>query len=200
MRKIKGPLLVTALFLLSGAVRFADPCDLLEDATSEELVSYLNRIIPDQRNGECIIFAVNKLGKQRYEPSIPVLTKLLDFRRPPNAREKEGLYLHIQGIDEIYPSAAALEEIGDRALPAILGVIKGESSSRTARENAVFVWMEIHKHESPKGVALLKREFDEANTTAGRLNLEQAMSRAVALCNPPDEAECKVAAKTGHAN
>jgi hypothetical protein len=75
-----------------------------------------------------------------------------------------------------------------------------ENSGPTARENAVFVWMEIHKHESPKGVALLKEEADKADNATAKLNLRWAVSKALAWCNPPDEAKCKAAAQTGRSN
>ena len=44
-----------------------------------------------------------------------------------------------------------LEEIGDKASPAVLAVIKADTASATARENAVAVWMELHKYEIAQG-------------------------------------------------
>jgi hypothetical protein len=200
MRDARRGLAVIGM-VLQGVFRLAaQECDHLRDATSDELVLYLNGVVRDRENAECLTFAINTLGKQRYAPAVSVLATLLDFRRPPSAREKEGLYLHIQGIDEVYPAARALEDIGRRSLPGALGIIKERSASATARENAVFVWMEIHKYESPKGVALLKQEADKAEDATTRLNLRRALSRAVAWCNPQDEAQCKVAAQAGRLN
>jgi hypothetical protein len=199
MREMTVTLAIAALVLL-GVVRVgAQECDPLHDSTSDELVSYLRGTVPNQESGECVTFAINNLGKRRYEPAVPVLTSLLSFRRPLNKREKEGLYVHIQAIDEIYPAATALEEIGSKALPAVMDLIK-ENSGPTARENAVFVWMEIHKHESPKAVALLKREADKADDANAKMNLSWAVSKALTWCNPPDEAKCKAAAQAGRSD
>jgi hypothetical protein len=121
----------------------------------------------------------------------------LDFRRPLNAREKQGLFLHPQGISEIYPAANALELIGEKTLPAVLNVMKTDSASATARENAVSVWMEIHKYEAPKGVALLKQEEDRTGDAAVKQKLQWALCKALTWCNPPEEAACRASAKTG---
>jgi hypothetical protein len=193
---VKVVALATLLFLALGGRLFGQDCESLRSASPDDLVSFLDANPPDEANAECLTFAIHKLGEKRYEPAIPVLARLLDFRRPLNEREKRGLYLHIQGIPEIYPAANALEEIGASALPTVLEVIKAGSASTTARENAVSVWMEIYKYESPKGVARLKQEADKTNDAA-KQNLKWALSKALTWCNPPDEAQCKAAAKTG---
>src|ERR1700733_13522910 len=173
MTNTKRSLAILGFLFLGGFRLAAQECDRLRDATSSELVSYLNGV-SDRRGAECTAFAIKKLGEYRYEAAVPVLAGLLDFRRPADVREKQGLYLHIQGIDEVYPAARALEEIGKGSLPAVLSVIKGDSSSTTSRENAVFVWMEIHKDESPKGVALLKLEGDKTEDATAKSHLRSA--------------------------
>jgi hypothetical protein len=196
MHELKIATLVGVLFLLGSAHVVGQDCDSLQAATSDELVSYLNGIVPDQDNAKCITFAIKRLGERRFEPAMAVVARLLDFRRPLNEREKQGLYLHIQVAEEIYPAANALEEIGKKALPTISEVIKGTTTSTTARANAVSVWMEIYKHEGPKGVALLKQEVTETDDAAVKQNLKWAISEALALCNPDDMVKCKIAAGT----
>jgi hypothetical protein len=88
MKELKAIALITALFLL-GAFRVAAlECDRLQNSSSDELVSYLDQIMPNRENAECITFAID-IGNRRYEPAIPVLTKLFDFRWPLNARQKQ---------------------------------------------------------------------------------------------------------------
>jgi hypothetical protein len=199
VRKIKVVLLLTMLLLFNSLPAIAEGCDLLQNSTPDELVSYLNGIAADDGNAGCITFAIGELGKHRYEPAITVLVRFLDFRRPLDSREKQGLYLHIQGIAEIYPAANALEEIGKSALPAVLDTIKTESTSEKARENAVSVWMEIYRSEAPKGIAVLRQEADLNKGVVVKRNLEWSLSKAVTWCNPPDKAQCKAAAKIGDA-
>jgi len=66
-----------------------------------------------------------------------------------------------------------------------------------ARENAVAVWMEIHKYERPKGVALLKQEENRTNRDAVKQRLKLAIQKALEWCGPPEDAACVQAAATG---
>jgi hypothetical protein len=196
MRGIKfiGPIV---LLFLAGSRAVGQECDSFRNAASGDLVSFLNAVIPDQNNAECVAWAIKQLGIQHCEPAIIVLAKFLDFRRPLNAQEKRGLFLHPQGIWEIYPAADALGQFGEKASPAVLRAIEADSTSARARENAVFVWMEIHKYEAPNGVALLKQEADKTSDDAVKRRLQSALSKAVSWCNPPDETACKAAATGG---
>jgi len=183
--------LPTLLFLLAAVSLPAQECNRLRHASSGELVSCLDGTVSNPENAACITFAIQTLGEEHYEPAIPVLTKLLDFRRPRTPEESGVITMH-----SFYPAMIALEEIGRASLPSLLRAIKGELSVK-ARENAVSAWMEIHKYESPKGVALLKREANEANDVTVKQRLLWAVSKALHWCDPSDEAQCKKAAKAG---
>jgi hypothetical protein len=119
--------------------------------------------------------------------------KLLGFCRPPTDAEKLHFFLRPQTPSELYP-AAALEEIGKPALPAILDVIKFSSSAK-ARENAVFAWMIIYKYEAPKGVSLLRQEAVGNDNPAVKENLKWALSKAQMECYSEDIPKCMDAAK-----
>lgn len=196
---------LTLTLLLVGTYRalgqehtgFENECDSLQNAILPDLVQYLNGVVPDEKNGDCVTWAIKKLGNGQYEPAIPVLTKLLDFRRPPTPREKQGIYLRMQGVWEIYPAVGALCNIGKKTSPPVLDVIKSESASLTSRENAVFVWMEIHRYsdEHSKAVTLLKQEEINAKDGATKQRLRWAIQKAVAWCNPPEETACREAAR-----
>jgi len=110
-----------------------------------------------------------------------------------------GFYLRLQGIWEIYPAAAALSSMGQKAVPFALEVIKSESVSSTSRENAVFVLMEIHREsdDQPKGVALLKHEESDAKEEKIKQRLKWAVQKALSYCNPTEQAACRQAAATG---
>jgi len=146
-----------------------------------------------------VVWAINQLGARRYEPSVAILVRYLDFRRPLSANEKLGIYLHPQGIGDIYPAVDSLALIGVKALPAVLHAIEAPSTSTKALQNAVFVWMEVYRQsdEHPKGVALLRQEEINTKDDAIKERLRWAVSRAVTWCNPPEEAACRRAAETG---
>jgi hypothetical protein len=159
MKTIKIAALICAMCLLGPSrVEAEEPCKKLHGATLEALISYLNTALPNDGNGECLAYAITLLGRQRYEPAIPALAKLLGFRRPATALEKNHVFLHAPTTDEIYPAAGALEEFGKASVPAVLSVMKSTSVSSTAWENAVLVWMFVYRDKPTKGVALLRQE------------------------------------------
>lgn len=174
----------------------ATECPDLESADSDPLISYLAAVAPNQDNSRCVTFVIKHLDSARYEPAIPVLVRLLDFHRPPNEAEKAGVALHPPTIDEFYPAANALEEIGKAALPALLEAIKSSETSTIARRNAVSVWMVIYKYEPSKGIAKLQRESVAAADSTVNDNWTWALAEATRLCNPSQKARCNAAAMT----
>jgi hypothetical protein len=199
MRRQSEILGIFAVFLLGMPVA-AQECNRLQSASPDELVSFLNGRVSDQANAACVAFAINTLGGQRYEPAIPVLTKLLDFRWPINAHQKQKAFVLEHDGTSIYPAATALEQIGRNALPAVLNAIKAASSSREAGEVAVSIWMTIYKNQAPTGVALLKQEADQTKDPATRQRLGWAAFKALGWCASSYEAQCKAAANARFSN
>lgn len=185
---------VFVIIATSIQVFAAEDCSRLQQATSDALVSYLTEVVPGETSGDCVTTAIRRLDGFRYEPAIPVLIKLLDFRRPRTELEKEGIAVRMQQIDEIYPAASGLERIGKGALPAVLETIKSPATSAIARKNAVSVWMVIHKYEHVEAVSVLKREALASADPAANQNLRWAVSEASRHCNPREVAGCRAAA------
>lgn len=182
-------LAVTCRTLGQAQDRFENACPSLENAIPPDLVQFLNGVIPGEENGWCVTWAIHKLGKGRYEPAIPALVKLLDFRRPQTQTEEI-----FHGLSrELFPAREALELIGKKAQPDVLLVIEGDSTSATALDNAVAVWMEIYKYERPKGVAVLKLEETTADNQAAK-NLAWAIQKALRYCGRLEEFACRQAA------
>ncbi len=120
----------------------------------------------------------------------------MEFCWPVNARQKQRLFVLEHDGKSIYPAATALEQIGKNALPAVAEALKAPVMSKQAGEVAVSVWMQIHKDEPVKGVALLKQEADKTKDPAARQRLGRAAYKALGWCSPSDEAQCKAAAET----
>jgi hypothetical protein len=187
--------------LIVANYAFGQECQSLSNALPAELVSFISAAVPSQDNAECIAWAITTLGAQKCEPAIPVLTKFLDFKRPPSDLEKTGLYLHPNGVLQVYPAAAALEQFGEKALPALINVIKGRSASEVATQNATAVLMIIHKYDPSKGIALLKQEEVKANDDSSKQRVRSAISTAVTKwCAPAEQANCKAAANKDEKN
>jgi len=182
------------MLLVSSCPARGQECEVLRTATPDKQLSYLKAVKPNAGNAECVALVIQKLGTEKYSAAIDTLSGMLDFRRPPMGREKQGLYLHAQGIWEIYPAAGALAIIGTDSKPALLAVMKSGTSSTIARENAVFVWMELHKYEPVLGISQLAREENETNDPSIKSRLGWATRQSVQWCNPADQAECRRAA------
>jgi hypothetical protein len=202
LRQIKLFAMSTALCLASaygtlGQVqgRYDSLCPRLGNASASELLDFLDGVNANKENAWCITLAIHNLGTRRYEPAIGVLIRLLDFRRPRTPKEEAGFSDLSSAF--VFPAEGALEEIGKMALPEILRAIEADSTSATARENAVSVWMEAYKYERPRGIALLKHEETQANNNSAKERLSRAVQRALTKCGPAEETACKEAA-AGH--
>ncbi len=202
----KVEILTVMLFVVVTVPVLASDCAHLQGASSVDLVSYLASTVPDYKNAECAAFAIDKLGSQRYQPAIPVLTKFLDFRWPRNvqknlqAQQNDRVFEPSRGRMGTYPAISALEQYGQDALPALLQTITADSTSPTAREAAAFVLMKIYKNEPSKGVALLKEGADTTRDNATRQRLGRAAVRAVAWCGQSDKAQCEAVIHARHSN
>lgn len=199
MRQIT-PLMNVTLFLVLTLTSFGQEhdkfegwCSRLETASSPDLVQFLNSVIPNEENGRCVTWAIHRLGKERYEPAIPSLVRLLDFRRPQTEGEDTmGGFGRV-----IFPAPVALELVGQKALPELLRAIEVDRTSERARQSAVEVWMEIYRHtdEHPKGVADLAQEDIRSKDDAIKRRLKWAVQKAVTLCDARELAACQRAAE-----
>jgi hypothetical protein len=197
MSKIKIALLISLCFVIICHVRAAgQQCARLQGTSPDGLVSYLSAVLPDPTNAACVTFAINKLGDQRYEQAIPTLAKRLDFHWPPGVRQKQARFVVEHDGSSIYPAANALKQMGAKALPAVLDAIRAGSTSRTAVEVAVSVWMTIYKDQAPTGVALLKQESDRTADPMTRQKIAWAARKAAGWCAPSEEPQCRIAAQT----
>ncbi|HEV2729240.1 MAG TPA: hypothetical protein VGV15_04340 [Terriglobales bacterium] len=197
METIKTSIMAIGIFLLGTAPLLAQECATLQGASPDKLVSYLNRVADRRQNAPCVAFAIKKIGEQRYEPAIPVLTKFLEFRWPLGVNQKQRRFALEHDGFTIYPAADALEKIGKNSLPAVLRAMKANSTSRQEMEVAVSVWMTIYKDQTPMGVALLKQEADRTTQPMARQQLGWAAIRAaMGWCNSSEQTQCDAAAQT----
>ena len=183
---------ICVIVMLSTGILVAQRCNELAGASSDKLVSYLNAAVPASDNTERIAFAILQIGDQRYQPGIPSLVRLLDFRWP-----TDKVAEIVGGHHSLYPALAALEQIGPAAAPQVLGAIKSDSVSPLGRENAVELWMFFHRTEYAKAVAALKHEANKSVDHAVKQNIASALVTAVRMCPPRSMRACEIASKTG---
>jgi hypothetical protein len=179
-------------FLMITPSTEAQQCKELDSATPDEWVSYLNYVTRNDQSTECIYFALRELRLMRWQPATDTLVKFLDFQRPPNAWEKEGM----SRLEGSYPAADALASLGPRALPKVLSVMESGSASELSRHNAMVVWMRVYRGDLPKRVSMLAKEIEKAPTDVAKQRLMEAVADAVKYCTPDDKAKCKAASET----
>jgi len=121
LRQIKMSAVTIALCLSFALRSFSqvrtemdDWCATLHNASSPDLVQFLNAVVPDEKNSHCVTWTIRKLAKEHYELAITTLVRFLDFRRPLTQREKVGLPEPggIAGIWSVYPAVGALDAMG----------------------------------------------------------------------------------------
>ena len=185
--------LATSVLAQEPRSAFEGWCDNLRGATPHDLVEFLNGIRPDQNNTRCVTWAINKLGQERYEPAIPVLVRLLGFRRPETRREEMGF--HDLAISMVpFPAIEALEQIGARSKPEVLRAIGAESTSSQARENAVEVLMTLNQSDHAKGIACLKDEQSSTADDEVKERFASAIQQALRFCTGSERNACLKAA------
>lgn len=169
-------------------------CGSLENASLPALARFLETVVPGPMDARCITWAIDKVGKKQHEPAIPALINLLDFSVP----QSPGEIIHQNLEAESFPAEEALESIGKKALPDLLRAIESDSTSQTARENALSAWIQIHRQsdEQPKAVSLLRQEENKASDDRIKQRLRWAVQKALTYCNPPEKAACQQAAAT----
>ncbi|HLH09411.1 MAG TPA: hypothetical protein VKW78_19390 [Terriglobales bacterium] len=192
MRQLAIISLLSLLTLAIGTQALSQNCERLQQATLDELVTYLQSSEGDPSNAECVTFAIYRLGDTRYSPAIPELVTLLGFRRPLDEHEKLGYHIRMR---DYYPAVDALQQIGEPASSAVLHAITEDSTPQVARKNAVIVWMGIHRNEPEKAVLALKRARDGATEQSTKEHLTRAMTQALQWCSPQDKQKCDLAAK-----
>jgi hypothetical protein len=178
-----------AIVLLVTTIGVCQECQKLRGASAEDKVSYLESI-KGRADEDCITYAIEWLGGNKFEPAIPVLVKFLNFYRHPSGWEAATNSMHTS----TYPAASALENIGKSALPSVLNVLKLDSAQQISRDNAVEVWMVVHGADVVNAVAELKRSADEVDDIKAKQRLLSAVSAALKWCGSSDKSSCEQAA------
>ncbi|HWG59011.1 MAG TPA: hypothetical protein VN661_08190 [Candidatus Acidoferrales bacterium] len=151
---------------------YGEKCPALHSADPATLLQYLNENKPTPRNAICVTWAIYGVGDAKYDPAIPALVGLLDFKPPvlPGLKTWD----HLPG--SAYPAVEALEDIGRPALPALLAAMKDTKTSAVAQSSAVEAWTEIYGHtlggSTANAFAALRREINTTSDAKIKTQLE----------------------------
>jgi hypothetical protein len=95
----------------------------------------------------------------------------------------------------MFPAVGALERFGEKSFPVLVAEIKSGSTSATARDNAVWVWMNVHHNRAFQGVARLRQQAGEMDDPVAKENVKRALSRASRLRSSAEKARCNSVAR-----
>jgi hypothetical protein len=148
--------------------------DALQAGTSlmsrNDEIAYLLQVIRDtslRKNDPAkVVDAIQKLGSLRAVEATPDLVGLLTFQRRFAWETKDGSQ-EIQPITTAnrYPAVGALFQIGEPALPALLGVIENSPQDTVESRNATETIMYIFREKCLDGI-----RFISPPKTAGKLS------------------------------
>jgi hypothetical protein len=107
-----------------GENRSGARCEGLADASSQQLVEYLQADHPARSDDDCITYALLVLGQRQYEPSLPILIKYLEFKPYDPIAAKYGVKVMTGGQRvRDNPARAAILEFGPKAEHSLLNGI-----------------------------------------------------------------------------
>lgn len=181
------PAVLMLAFVFCATALAAQECRVLNGKTEDEFVNYLETHVPDANNAQCVTFAIQWLGRVKYQPASSVLSKLLDFRRPQDPIDER--------MHSPFPAVTALEEIGESSLPYMLEILKKDDLPSTTRQNALSVWFEVNKYKPSKGILVLRRAEESATDPTVKKSLNSAISKIVGWCGAQEKAQCELAAQ-----
>lgn len=132
---------LTVLLLISlvlPAFLAAENCESLASGSPEAAVEYLESAEP--KTLPCVRMAFQQIGRSQAETAIPILVKLLGYKRPLNETEKHGISFRGKGAEEMYPAIRSLAAFGPKAEPTVIDFIsRNEDEGEIERQNALHV-------------------------------------------------------------
>jgi hypothetical protein len=199
MFRICTAVLILTLSAVSAKFSDAQCSTLSASSTTDELAGLLrsSRDVPeDQRDRECINFALQQLSYRRAPEAAPILVDYLDFQRPLTEAEEAGAAFHGGGrrsIAGMYPATGALMQAGQVAVPALLSAITTHDSP-LIRRNATFTIMQIYRTQPVEAIQRMKAEEAKLARGTGQASLKDAIRNAVQWCEDNLRAKCESAA------
>ena len=191
-RAIAALLGVASLFAGASPV-FADPtCASLENKKSESRLEFLQGE-KARLDGNCVLYAIDQLGRAQYAPAVPTLLRYLDYPYPdpPNYGTPQNPLILAKINWTNYPAANALSDIGKVAVPQLVEAIADAATPELIRKNAADTERFIYAPDPPEGIAVLVRAAHARTDPMDSLRLMDQARRLASLCRPEVRNECE---------
>jgi hypothetical protein len=178
--------LAGALSLLGrvSPVFAASACAALENKNAEARLEYLqgDRSLLDK---DCILYAIERFGNERYSAAVKTLVGYLDYRNPDPPLVPKRL------TPTAYPAVEALFQIGKSAIPDVVEVIADAATSDLVRNNAGDAVFAIYRADPAEGIAVMVRAAHATTDPMASLRLMDQARRQATRCGPQWRNDCE---------
>lgn len=112
---------------------------------------FLNEQAATRTDPPCVEYAIEELEAMRSAKAVQVLIKLLDFSEPMSLDE-ENARMHVASSHHAtkYKAVEALFNIGEAAIPSLMGVLRNPATPPIRFKNALAAYVDIRR-ENPEG-------------------------------------------------
>ncbi len=141
-------------------------------------VAELRAILHDEQlhkdDPKRVLEAIRQLGDERAVEAVPELVQHLGFERMFTWQEEA---IEVITMGRQYPAISALFQIGEDALPALIGFIESNDENSLASKNATYTVFAIFRKQPTEGVKLLENAAARAASPQAALRLNKAAER-----------------------
>ena len=99
----------------------------------------------------------------------------------------------IPTLGSIYPATDALGEIGEPAIPDLVGAIAGSATSGIARDNAIWEVFMIYRADVREAIHILRHASKASTDPEASTRLYDAARKAAGMCREPGYNGCMTA-------
>jgi hypothetical protein len=174
----------------------SEECEALKSGSILDVTDYLRHARDDAADAICVRKAFHQLAGLPPEQAIPLLIKYLGYKRPLGEGERQGIFMHGNGPEVLYPAVHELYVIGNGVEPQVMKFI-GQSPDATVTElsNASYVLLLIHHGNVIEVIKTLVQASSASGDNATSQRLQAAAKDAVRWCDDAGRKRCEDALK-----
>ena len=174
----------------------AQECAVVKLASAEQAANYLQHAGRNAEAAECVQVAFRRIAMSPVEEAIPILIKYLPYKRPLNEGERNGIFMHGNGADVLYPAVHELYTLGAPAESAIVNFMAEDTSATgVVLDNALYSMLLIHHGNALAVIQRLQSDSASSASVEARDRLQAASKAAMKWCDERWQTRCEDALK-----
>jgi hypothetical protein len=167
-------------------------CEELKGASPGKATLYLQHPGDDAAAAMCVLTAFHQIAAQPPQRAIPFLISHLGYKRPLNEAERQGLFMHGNGPNVLYPAVHELYTIGHDAEPALVGwIAQNRDRNGTVARNALYTLLLIHHGNTISVIKELHQAATSSTSVEDRYRLQTAARDALEWCDERSHSQCE---------